>query len=192
MVGKEIAPRGLAKGVSRRVSPASGRNMGHNLWAVLANASATDLSLASGGGFSGVPYLLQLGHGVVLLLLLHVRHLQYHLQLRYLGQAPDLLHLPFLHQAPDLLHLPYLHEVRDPLQLPSLRPVNGQPGQGVYLDDMAFFDSKTGTAATGRGDVVGGGTIETDPASNDICLLVYFPVRFKHLSDFAHGMFSCK
>ena len=29
--------------------------MGHKIWAVLANASATDLSLASGGGFSGVP-----------------------------------------------------------------------------------------------------------------------------------------
>ena len=29
--------------------------MGHNLWAVLANASATDLSHAPGGGFSGVP-----------------------------------------------------------------------------------------------------------------------------------------
>ena len=29
--------------------------MGHNLWAVLADASATDLSLASGGGFSGFP-----------------------------------------------------------------------------------------------------------------------------------------
>ena len=92
--------------------------------------------------FLGFHLLLQLGHGVLLLPLLHVRHLQYHLQLRYLGQAPDLLHLPFLHQAPDLLNLPHLHEVRDPLQLPSQNPVDGQPRQGVYLYDIASLIPK--------------------------------------------------